>query len=448
MILMDKKPVVVIGRSRRPETLAQDFVFTDASLPISGPLQDYRHGAWETFKRLPIPTVKDEAWRRTDLVGMPVANFHLPSEKRDLDLKSLPEGLLNPLGDASNGGRVILHTGGAKIDLSDSLKRAGVIFTDFGTAEREHPELLKRLAGSLVHAGDGKFAALAAAMAQKGVLVYIPKGLNLEQPLLSLFWAPGSELAHFSHILVWVDDGASLTYLHETASPANDGPSLHTGIMEILVGNGASLKFVELQSWGNQVWNFNHQKAQVQQDGRLEWIFGLVGSRLTKSFSGVDLVGEGSTSLLSGFYFTDGHQHFDLSTRQDHLAPNTTSDLLYKGALKGQSRSIWRGMVYVAKGAQKANGYQVNRNLVLSKGSHADSIPGLEILADDVRCSHGATVGKLEQEPLFYLKSRGLPDKDAEHLLVEGFFDPIMQRIPFESIRDRFQQAIEQKMNS
>jgi Fe-S cluster assembly protein SufD len=221
---------------------------------------------------------------------------------------------------------------------------------------------------------------------------------------------------------------------------------MHAGIVEIQVLEGASMKFVELQSWGRHAWNFSHERARVERGGNLDWIFGAIGSRLTKNFSELDLAGEGAQGRMSGFYFTDGSQHLDHDTQQNHLAAHTTSDLLFKGALKGKSRSVWQGMIYVAPGAQKTDGYQANRNLVLSDGARADSIPGLEILADDVRCTHGATVGKLEQEPLFYLKSRGIPQAEAEKLVVEGFFDPIFQRIPFEGVRERFQQYIADKM--
>jgi len=171
-----------------------------------------------------------------------------------------------------------------------------------------------------------------------------------------------------------------------------------------------------------------------------------VGSHLTKNFSDLDLVGEGSSGRMSGFYFTDKNQHLDHDTQQNHLAPHTTSDLLFKGALLDESRSVWQGMIYVAPGAMKTDGYQANRNLVLGAKARADSIPGLEILADDVRCTHGATVGKIDQEQIFYLLSRGIPEKEAERLIVEGFFDPIMQRIPFEGVRQRFQRAIHEKM--
>jgi Fe-S cluster assembly protein SufD len=299
--------------------------------------------------------------------------------------------------------------------------------------------------GQTVMPEEGKFAALAGALARSGVVLYIPKGVTVEQPLNSLLWGPGMDLAYFSHILIWVDEGASVTYAHEAASPDETRPALHAGIVEIKVSDNASLKFVELQSWGRHVWNFSHERVSVGRDGNLDWIFGAIGSRLTKNFSELDLTGEGATGRMSGFYFTDGNQHLDHDTQQNHLAPHTTSDLLFKGGLKGHSRSVWQGMIYVAVGAAKTDGYQANRNLILSPNARADSIPGLEILADDVRCTHGVTVGKLEQEPLFYLQSRGIPYKEAERLLVEGFFDPIMQRIPFEDVRARFQQAIHEK---
>jgi Fe-S cluster assembly protein SufD len=194
------------------------------------------------------------------------------------------------------------------------------------------------------------------------------------------------------------------------------------------------------------VWNFTHERVRVGQDSKVDWIFAAVGSHLTKNFSEIDLDGAGSTGKMSGFYFTDGEQHLDHDTQQNHNAPHTTSDLLFKGALKEKSRSVWQGMIYVAPGAQKTDGYQANRNLVLSKSARADSIPGLEILADDVRCTHGATVGQMEEEHIFYLMSRGLPRREAEKLVVDGFFDPILQRIPFEGVRQRLKKAIEAKM--
>lgn len=444
-MIMEEKPKIVITRTRRPEPSVRDFGFNAAMLPADGALKAYRAHAWETYSRLAMPNVKEEAWRRTDLRLLPADTFRLPVAGAFQDLAPVPEELLQPLTADRQAGQVVLLPGGARFSLDPELARKGVVFTDLHTAEMEHPDLIARMAGDLVRPEEGKFAALAGAFSQNGVVLYVPKGVTIENPLNSLLWGPGTGLAHISHILVWVDEGASVTYVHEAASPDEGAASMHAGIVEIKVGDGAALKFVELQSWGRHVWNFSHERVSVGRAANLDWIFGAVGSHLTKNFSELDLVGEGSTGRMSGFYFADGDQHLDHDTQQNHLAQHTTSDLLFKGALKGASRSVWQGMIYVAPGAQKTDGYQANRNLILSPDARADSIPGLEILADDVRCTHGATVGKLEQEPLFYLKSRGIPDREAERLIVEGFFDPIMQRIPFEGVRARFQQAIHEK---
>ncbi|MBN8582115.1 MAG: Fe-S cluster assembly protein SufD [Anaerolineae bacterium] len=445
---MQEKPKVTVSRGRRADTAAKEFNFTQADVSSANGLASFRAEAWDSFQKLSLPVTTDEAWRRTDLRLLPASDFKLPKAGAFEDLPVIPDELLKPLTGEQHGGQITLLPGGSKVDLDESLAKKGVIFTDFRTAEKNHADLLKKLIGQVVKPDDGKFAALASALSENGVLLYVPKGVQVEQPLHSVLWGPGSDLAHFSHLIVYVEDGASVTYVHEAASPDETGHAMHAGIVEIYVGKNANLRFVELQSWGRHVWNFSHERARVDHGGNLDWIFGAVGSRLTKNFSDLDLAGEGAQGRMSGFYFTDGTQHLDHDTQQNHLAPHTTSDLLFKGALKGKSRSVWQGMIYVAPGAQKTDGYQANRNLVLDDQARADSIPGLEILADDVRCTHGATVGKLEQEPLFYLKSRGIPQKEAEQLVVEGFFDPIMQRIPFEGVRERFQQAIQIKLTA
>lgn len=444
---MQEKPKVVISKTRRAETAAKEFTFTQADIPTaSGSVASYRAHAWDAFNKQPLPDVTLEAWRRTDLRALPVASFVLPAEGAYKDLPSVPDDLLKPLITDQHGGQIVLLPGGSKIDLDESLAKQGVIFTDFKTAQEKYPDIIAKILGQTVNVEEGKFAALAGALSQSGIVLYVPKNVKVEQPLHSILWGPGANLAHISHLLIFIDEGASATYVHESASPTESKDALHAGLVEIKVMQGASLKFVELQSWGEHVWNFTHERIRVERDGNLDWIFGAIGSKLTKNFSELDLAGEGATGRMSGFYFTDGTQHLDHDTQQNHLAPHTTSDLLFKGALKGKSRSVWQGMIYVAKGAEKTDGYQANRNIVLDEGARADSIPGLEILADDVRCTHGATVGKLEEEPIFYLKSRGIPQKDAERVVVEGFFDPIMQRIPFEGVRERFHQAILQKM--
>jgi Fe-S cluster assembly protein SufD len=446
---MQEKPKVVVSRTRRAESAAKDFTFTEAEIRSAGnPVGSYRTLAWNAFKRLSLPITTEEAWRRTDIHNLPVDKFRFAQEGAFNDMPLVREDLLKPLTGDQQGGQIVLTPGGVQVGIDEKLVKKGVIFTDLKTAERQHPDLLARMLGKTVNVEEGKFSALAGAFAQSGVVLYVPKGVTVEEPLHSVLWGPGSDIAHVSHILVLVDEGASVTYVHESASPDDIASnSMHAGIVEIQVLQDASLKFVELQSWGRHVWNFSHERARVERGGNLDWIFGAIGSRLTKNFSELDLAGQGAQGRMSGFYFTDGNQHLDHDTQQNHLAPNTTSDLLFKGALKGKSRSVWQGMIYVAPGAQKTDGYQANRNLVLSEGARADSIPGLEILADDVRCTHGATVGKLEAEPIFYLKSRGIPQAEAEKIVVEGFFDPIFQRIPFEGVRERFQQYIADKMS-
>jgi Fe-S cluster assembly protein SufD len=442
---MQEKPRVVITRGHRADTSASAFAFSQNDVPSgAGFMAEYRDRAWKAFARTPIPDVTQEAWRRTDLKSLPAANFTL-AQSAEL---AVPPKLLEPLVADRHGGQMVLGGGLHRAEVDAELLSKGVIFTDLGTAASVHPELLQKVLGQTVNVEEGKFAAMAGALSRDGLLLYVPKGVVLDAPLHSVLWGPGSGQAHFSHILVYVDEGAEATYVHESASPTESRDALHAGIVEVIVSQRGSLRFVELQSWGSHVWNFTHERIRLQKDARLDWILGAIGSKLTKNFSELDLVGEGASGRMSGFYFTDGNQHLDHDTQQNHLAPHTTSDLLFKGALRGHSRSVWQGMIYVARGASKADGYQANRNLVLDDAARADSIPGLEILADDVRCTHGATVGKLEQEPLFYLKSRGISEPEAVRLLVEGFFDPIMQRIPFEGVRARFQQAIQDKMGT
>lgn len=442
-----EKPVVITRPARRSGTPPAQFAFTRQQL-LGGDdfASAYRQAAWQAFESLPMPTTRDEPWRRTSLDGLRAETFVLPGD--GVQLPSPPADLLQPLTDTQHGGEIILTATGSQVQLAPELHEQGVVFSDLVTAWRDHPVLLERVLGSLVKPGEGRFAALAA-MARTGILLYIPKGVRVEQPLHSLLWGPGGGLAYLSHLVVVLEEGASAIYVHEAASPSEAGAqTLHAGMVEIHVGANAHLQFVELQSWGEHVWNFSHERARVEQDGTLDWIFGAVGGHLTKNFSDLDLAGRGATGRMSGFYFTDHDQHMDHDTQQNHLAPSTTSDLLFKGALVGESRSVWQGMIYVAPGAPRTDGYQANRNLVLSRQARADSIPGLEILTDDVRCTHGATVGRIDADQVFYLTSRGIPPLEAERLIVEGFFDSIMQRIPFEGVRSRFQAAITHKMES
>jgi Fe-S cluster assembly protein SufD len=447
--MVSESPQVVVRTKARGSKNEEFSVAADMVRGMDGssPLARFRKNAWDIFQSTPMPTVKDEAWRRTDIRSLKASEMTLArANGSTADIKP-PKELLKPLTGEKNVGQIILTAQEAEVTVSEEMLAKGVIFTDLKTAEKNYPDKLAKIMGKTVQPSEGKFAAMAAALAQEGVFLYVPKGVQVDLPFHSLVWGTGSKKIFVTHLLIYLEENSSVTYMHEASSPTEGEQSVHVGNVEIYVGRSANLKFVELQSWGEHIWNFSHERVMVDGDGKVDWVFGAIGSHLTKNFSDLNLIGEGAEGRISGFYFTDHQQHLDHDTQQNHLAPHTTSDLIFKGALLGESRSVWQGMIYVAPGAEKTDGYQANRNLVLSPKARADSIPGLEILADDVRCTHGATVGKVDQEQVFYLLSRGIPKAEAERLIVEGFFETIMQRIPFEGVKNRFENAIHQKMD-
>lgn len=444
-----KKPVVITTSKKTSDN--KDFTFSKDQIRKSGnpTIDAYRENAWKVYETTDIPTTREEPWRRTDIRGLKASQFSLVDQKRQFNFEDIPANLLEPVADGDHGGQIILYGNESSHRLDQELQKKGVIFCDLLTAEKNYPDLLVKAMGNIVKPEEGKFSALTGTFAQNGVFLYVPRNVVIDEPLHSLLWGAELGLAHISHIVVYLESGASATYVLEFASPTEvNGQSLITNNIEVYVGPAATLRFVELQSLGRHVWNFTHERVQVDRDGQLDWIFGAIGGHLTKNFAELDLIAPGAVGKMSGFYFTDQTQHLDYDSQQNHLAPHTTSDLLFKGALVDDSRSVWQGMIYVAPGADKTDGYQANRNLLLSKQARADSIPGLEILANDVRCTHGATVGKIDADQVFYLMARGISRNDAEKLIVEGFFDPIMQRIPFEGVKNRFQKAIADKMGS
>ena len=437
-------------KTKHVKNTIEDFTFDKNDIPNyeSKLINQYHQEAWNAYLDLPFPSLKDEPWRRTDIRNLNSSILSLPIDKKQT--VNPPSQFLTPIDGNEPAGNIITGDGLPKVTLSEKLINQGVIFKDFGSAQVENADLLADLLGRVVKFDEDKFTALAAALATDGVFLYVPKNVVIDQPLHSLYWGAGENKVFFNHLLVWLEDGAKATFVHESASANKNGTSqlMHDGIVELYVGQNAHLNFIELQSWGKNVWSFTRERAWVMQDGNLDWIFGAMGSYLTKNFSDINLNDPGANARMSGFYFTDKDQHLDHDTQQNHMAKNTTSDLLYKGALSDHSRSVWQGMIYVAPGAIGTDGYQANRNLILSKDARADSIPGLEILADDVRCTHGATVGKIDESELFYLLSRGIPRREAEELIVMGFFAPIMARIPFPGVRDRFESAIKEKMTT
>lgn len=437
---------IKVTRSSSRSAVEKKFNYPENWLSDNAPA--FRKEAVEKALVGKIPQTNEEAWRRTDLRAFHPEQYQFNKPNGKVDLNKIPAEKFESIVDDHFGGKVVVTPDGALVDVDQAVLDQGVIFTDIATAEKEHPALVEKTLGKIVRSDESVFASIAAGFGNNGVFVYVPKNVEVARPLQSLFWAEGNDLAFATNLIVYLEENSSLTLVHESSSDETTEENIFSSSnVEIHVADGARLRFVELQTWGSKVWNFSHERAKVAKDGNLDWIFGSIGSKLTKNFTDLDLVGAGSVGRMSGFYITDGKQHLDHDTQQNHFKENTQSDLLFKGALLGASHSVWQGMIYVAPEAQRTDGYQANRNLILSNEARADSIPGLEILADDVRCTHGATVGKLEEEPIFYLKSRGIPEQDAARLVVEGFFDPIMQRIPFDGVRERFKSAIMDKMD-
>ncbi len=404
-------------------------------------MREFRLAAFEVYESLPMPTTSDEAWRRTDI--------------RALKLEAIGPSL-NGAGQAPTGLAALLANGAAgtlvQVDgetvccqLSEGARAAGVVFTDMGTAVREHGELVKQyFMTQAVRPGDGKFAALHAAFWRGGTFLYVPAGVKLQAPLQSYLW--GAEGKTFAHTLVLLERGATATLVSQFASETGEGQALHNGAVELILGDDANLQLVTLQDWGRNVWQFTHERALLGRGAALNWVTGSLGSRFLKSFQTVEMNGAGASAQVSGLFFADGKQHFDHDTQQNHNMPDTVSDLLYKGALKEKGRSVWQGMIRVLPNAQRTNGYQANRNLLLDKTARADSIPGLEIEADDVRCTHAATAGQVDQDQIFYLMSRGVSRPDAVRLVVSGFFAPVLERVPLPAAREWLQAAIEARI--
>jgi Fe-S cluster assembly protein SufD len=379
----------------------------------------------ERYRAIPLPTTKDEHWRFTDLAGFDpdawTANGAADS--------AAPPSIIDL--DAAGVARV--GEGGIEIERAPDGIR-------FEPLPEDH-ELLYSLVGF-----DEKFAAHNAALWKSGLLVHVPAGVELEQPLYVRIANAVEGGALFWRLLIVAEPQSRFTLVEEYASASADLSGYSNAAVEIVVKDGAKVEYVSVQNLSRGTWHFGSHHARVERDAELDWVAGGFGSGKGKVRIQNDLAGPGATSRVTGAYFADGTQHLDYDTFQEHMAPSTTSDFAFKGALRDNARTVWRGMIRVEEGAQKTNAYQENRNLLLSKTAHADSIPGLEIMANDVRCTHGATLGQVDREQLFYLMTRGLSRSEAERLIVRGFFADILDRVELEPVRDALAAALESRI--
>ncbi len=444
---------MVVVRQRRPnapETPAYtraDVEQLSASRNEPQWLRDSRLAAWELYEEIPMPSQKEEEWRRTDYRHIRWNEASTLVSPNGATLATVPSYNLEPLISDKRGGLIVFVDGKlVHADIPEELKKQGVIFADLLMASREHENIVRsNLMTKAVTPGSGKFAALHAALWTHGVLLYVPCNVVVEIPLHVVMYNthPGATLGH---ILVVLEENAQATMLVDYASAEGQTQSSYIGATELIVGHAANLRFVGLQDWNRQTFEFSHQRAVVGRDGNLDWVVGTMGGRLVKAFIEVDLNGQGASGRVSGMFFADNDQLFDHDTQQNHNAPLTTSDLLFKGAAKDTARSVWQGIIKALPKMQKIDGFQASRNLLLSEDARMDGIPGLEIEADDVRCTHAATFGTLEEVLVFYLMSRGIPRPDAELMVIQGFFDELLERIPFEGVRARLQAALEAKI--
>ncbi len=366
-----------------------------------------RASALEAYTALPVPTNREEAWRFTNLRGF------------DPDAFPAHPGALELDGDAG-----------------------GAVFTTLAAAVESHPQILERHLGSIVADGE-KFAAANAAHWRNGVLVYVPAGVEVEAPLRSVLELTETGSALYHRVLVVLERGARATFVEEFRSEV---PGYLNVVVELIVADEARLEYVTIQHHHSETRQFGTHRATVGRDAEFDCVAAALGGTRAKSRMESVLAGAGARVKVTGAYYLNGTEHIDYDTTQEHAAPNTTSDLAFKGVLDDRSRAVWRGVIRVDKGAQKTDAYQENRNLLLSADAQATPIPGLEIEANDVRCTHGATVGQVDAGQLFYLMARGLDRTDAQRLIVRGFFEPVLERIGSKDARDRLAAALDSRI--
>ncbi|MCY3018831.1 MAG: Fe-S cluster assembly protein SufD [Planctomycetota bacterium] len=389
-------------------------------------LTERRLQALAQYLATPMPGRRDETWRRVDLGGLNIdaAAVRAPAE-----------------------GLVELSPPSAE------ARARGVFWGTPAEAAKAVPDVLQRHwatevfpAGAALEVGDGrKFRALNQALWDCGYVCHVPRGVEVELPARAEFRTRPGEDGIFPHNLVVLDEGASATVIESYVSHTA-GKGLCCPQTEVLLGVGARLRYILLQATGPEVVHIGAHRAHQYADSRLTLASAHLGSRLEKSFLGTRLLAPRARANLSGLYCGTGAQKLHLDTLQHHVAPECASDLLYKGALGGHARGVYRGMIHLEPGAQKTDAYQRNRALLLSDAARIDSIPGLEILANDVRCSHGATAGQVDPEMMFYLMSRGLPRLEARRMIIDGFLDEVLRRFALEAVIAPLRELVDGKL--
>lgn len=440
-----------------PETLLSGFsrnAVEELSRSKKEPawLLEKRLQAWEVFENTPSPL-----GRRGDLGTLRMfSNFKFQELKpyaSTSDDGPLPAPIARSLQEAlvdQRAGLIVQHNAAVvRVELAEELKQQGVILTDLETAIREHPELVQpHFMTACVPVASDKYTALHAAFWTNGIFLYVPKGVEIEDPILTQVWIDEPGTATFTHTLIVAEELSNVRFVQELNSIGeSETPALLQNVVEIYTKNAAHVEFSNLQDLGRNTWHITHKNAVNAKDGSTTWVLADLGSKVMLSYIGVDLVGDGTAGELVGVFFTDHEQRYALKTLSHHNALNTNAETLVKGVLTDAARVEFDGMIRIEPGAQHTASFLSDHTLLLSDECRAESIPGLEIGANEVSASHGATTGKIDEEQLFYLMVRGIPQEEAERIIVQGFFEPVLQRIPLESLRNRLRRSIIQRMS-
>jgi Fe-S cluster assembly protein SufD len=416
-----------------------------------GWMRDRRVKAWRIFEETPPPHGGEEAWRRTD-----VGKFDLKDDEScrcpgdaltDAEVEAV-RALSLRNGGAKYGGEVIQKDFRAKaVGVDPGAENGGVIFTELSSALSKHPSLMENFFMTrCLQPERSRFDALHGALWSDGAFIYVPEGKEVALPLHALFYLQRERTAFFPHLLVVLERGSKATVYSEWRSADSRERMLCFPAIEVFVGEGAVFNYFGLQDRGDNTFSLSTRRVLAEKDSSILWVEGMLGGRLSKENLEIALNGPGAELDLAGAFLTRGTQHLDMSPVVHHIAPHTRGDVLINGALKDESRSIFHGMVRIDKSALYTDAHLSNHNLLLSPGARADTIPKLEIECNEVRASHGVTAGEMDREMLFYAMSRGLDEQAAKNLIVDGFYESTLQRIPHEGIREMLGRAVREKI--
>ena len=399
---------------------------------------NFRMKSLERFERRPLPTWGGE------LGGIDFDNIYYyikPTEEQVSEWDDVPEGIKNTyekLGipeaerkylagvTAQYESEVVYHRN------REDLEAQGVIFSDMGSAVREHPDLVRKYFGRVIPPNDNKFSALNSAVWSGGSFIYVPPGVSVELPLQAYFRINAENMGQFERTLIIADEGAQVHYVEGCSAPVYTSDSLHSAVVEIVVGPGARVTYTTIQNWSNNVYNLVTKRARVEAEGHMEWIDGNIGSQLTMKYPAVVMVGpKASGEVLSVAYAGPG-QHQDTGAKMTHAAPETTSKIVSKSISKDGGRTSYRGLVRVEPDAAGCKSHVQCDALILDPESVSDTYPYMEVGSQDAVIGHEATVSKVADEQLFYLMSRGLSEEQAMGMIVNGFVEPVTRTLPME----------------